>query len=365
MDFLKNFDYKTLTTAQKIGLGVAALIVLYIGLSIASTALRGVSLNIPGVPGTTPMGVSPSMGYGMGGGKMGYDYGESADYVSQDAMMPELSYRNAASTIYPPQPSSPTGDSAEEFEVTQYSASIETRGLEQTCAAFDELKKRTDVIFENANTSEHSCNYTFKVKHESVEGVLAWLKKLDPRELSENTYTIKSQIDDFTNETEILQAKRASIDATLKSALNAYDEITRLATNTQNADALAKIIDSKIQIIERLTQEKINIDTQLDRLSRAKAEQLDKLDYTYFYVNVYENKYIDGRQIGDSWKQAVREFVQNLNTMLQELTIGLVLFLIWIVQWLIYGVIMLVIAKYAWRFVKGFWNSGQGDGIKS
>jgi hypothetical protein len=273
--------------------------------------------------------------------------------------MPEFSYRNAlsASTIYPPQPSSsPIGDDAEEFEVTQYNANIETRKLASTCASFDELKKRDDVIFENANTSEHSCNYTFKVKHESVEQVLAWLKDLRPRELNENTYTVKNQIDDFTNETEVLQTKRASIDATLKTALNAYDEITRLATNTQNADALAKIIDSKVQIIERLTQEKINIDTQLDRLTRAKAEQLDKLDYTYFYVNVYENKYIDGEQIGDSWKQAVRQFFYDLNEMVQDLTIGLVLFLLWVVQWLIYGLIALVVAKYGWKFVRDFWN---------
>jgi hypothetical protein len=200
------------------------------------------------------------------------------------------------------------------------------------------------------------CNYTFKVKHESVEEVLAWLKELNPREFSENTYTIKGQIDDFTNEAEVLNTKRASIDATLKSALNAYDEITRLATNTENADALAKIIDSKVQIIERLTQEKINIDTQLDRLSRAKAQQLDKLDYTYFYVNVYENKYLDLKQIGDSWKQAFREFVKDINGMAMELTLGLVLFLIFVMQWLVYGFIALVLAKYGWRFVKDFWN---------
>jgi hypothetical protein len=360
MDFFKKIDYKKFTTPQWFGISVAALILIYFGLNVASIALRGISFSgVPGMPGTMPpMATAPSVGYGVGGGdfvgKGGYEYDVAANYASQESMMPELSYRNAQ--IAYPRPSSPIGDTAEEFEVTQYSATIETRKLDKTCAAFEELKKRTDVIFENANTAEHSCNYTFKVKHESVEGVLAWLRGLNPRELSENTYTIKGQIDDFTNETEVLQTKRASIDATLKSALNAYDEITRLATNTQNADALAKIIDSKVQIIERLTQEKINIDTQLDRLSRAKAQQLDKLDYTYFYVNVYENKYIDLKQIGDSWKQGLREFVKEINGMLMELTLGLVLFLIFVTQWLIYGFVALVVAKYGWRFVKDFWN---------
>lgn len=349
MDFLKKFDYRSLTNAQWVGIVVAGLIVLYIVLTIANSFLTGVSF--PGVPGVSQ--VAPTMGYATGGGFGGKASFDNANSVSEE-LMPELSSRNAAS-VYPA-PSSPVGDTAEDFEVTQYNANIETRRLRDTCGSFEELKKRTDVVFENANSSENSCSYTFKVKHASVEEVLAWLKKLNPRELNESTYTIKTQIDDFTKETEVLENKRNSIDATLKSAMSAYDEITRLATNTQNADALAKIIDSKIQMIERLTQEKININVQLDRLVRGKAEQLDRLDYTYFYVNVYENKFVDTKQLGDSWKQAVREFVQKLNQMLQDLTIGLVLFLLFIIQWLIYAVIVLMVAKYGWRFVRAFWN---------
>lgn len=357
MEFFKNFDWKSITKAQMIGLAVAALVLIYIVLNIAGTMLRGTSFGMPGIPGVATMAVAPGMGYGGGyGGKAEMAYG--GDSYSEDSMMPQLSTRNAltASSIYPPQTPSPMGDTAEQFEVTQYSATIETRNLSSTCAKFDDLKKRDDVIFENANASEHSCNYTFKVKRASVDGVLAWLKDLKPRDLSENTYTIKAQVDDYTNEIEILETKRASIDATLKSAISAYDEVTRLATNSQNADALAKIIDSKIQMIERLSQEKINIDQQLDRLSRSKAQQLDNIDYTYFNANVYENKFVDGQSIRDSWKQAVRDFVQQLNTMIQDLTIGLVLFLLFIVQWLIYALIVLVIAKYGWKFVRNFWT---------
>lgn len=355
MNFLKQFDYKSLSSIQWIGIGIAGLALLYVALNIVQFALRGATLALPGVP-SIEQSVVPAIGYGGGfAGKAGIAY-DSANSAS-DAFMPELSARNAfSSSIYPMPPATPTGDTAEAFEVMQYNARIETRNLTKTCAEFTELKKRTDVIFENADTSEQACSFTFKVKHESVEGVLAWLKNLHPRELAENTYTIKAQIDDFTNETEVLKTKRASIDSTLSSALRAYDEITRLATNTQNADALAKIIDSKIQMIERLTQEKIAIDEQLDRLTRAKAEQLDRLDYTYFYVQVYENRYIDTRQISDSWKQAIREFVLKLNQMFQDLTIGLILFLLFIVQWLIYALIVLVIVKYGWRFVKVFWN---------
>lgn len=308
------------------------------------------------------MGVATQGGYGGG---VSYDMAVASDYYdggygSKGALMapsmPSLSARNVAGTMPYPMPGGVPGEEAEAYEVTQYNASIETRRLEDTCATIAGLKSRADVIFEHANAGDRNCSYTFKVKHASVQEILAFIKKLDPKDLSENTSTIKRQIDDFTNEVDVLEKKRASIDETLKSAINAYNEVTVLATRSQNADALAKIIDSKIQIIERLTQERININEQLDRLSRAKADQLDRLDYTYFYVNVFENKFIDWENMRDSWKASVQQFFYQLNKVLQDLTLNLILLALFVVQWLIYAVIALFVAKYGWKFAKNVWN---------
>lgn len=348
MDFLKKLDLKPLQILKIGGVIVVALLVLSFAFQLIGSSFGTLSRQL-GV--SQMMGVTaPSMGYGGGSAyDGGYDYA-----VSESAMMPQLSARNVAGSL-PPYTPSPSGDTAEEYEVTQYSARIETRHLQDTCDTVLALKAREDVIFEQANTYERGCSFTFKVKHDSVEEVLALVEQLDPRELSENTYTIKRQVDDFTNEEEVLQKKSASIDATLSGALSAYDDITRLATQTQNADALAKIIDSRVQIIERLTQERININEQLDRLSRAKADQLDRLAYTYFNVNVYEDKFVDGRQLADSWKEAVKAFVNNLNGIVQSLTINLVLLILFIAQWLLYALIALLIAKYGWKVGKYLW----------
>ncbi len=326
---------------------VVGLIVLVIALSIAIASFKSISEEFGGIPGMT----APSYGGGASGGMYAYD-DYDASYTSQGAM-PEFSARNAASMM--PAPMAPSGNMAEAFEVQEYSATIETRKLDETCGAFDDLKKREDVIFESSSSYDRGCNYTFKAEKASAPGVLAWLEDLNPKELSDNTHTIKREVDDFTSEVEVLEKKRASIDSTLSSALAAYDEITRLATNTQNADALAKIIDSRIGIIERLTQERININEQLDRLARGKADSLDRLEYTYFSVNVYENKFVDGEQIKDSWKEAIREFVRDFNEALQGLTVGLLLLLVLIVQWAIYALIVLVIAKYGWKLAKYIW----------
>jgi len=280
------------------------------------------------------------------------DYGESGGSIG-------LSLRNVIapeSSMPPMDNTATTGDDAEDFEVTEYGANIETRHLADTCTKVADLKSREDVIFENASEYERSCNYNFKVKHDSVDKILAIIEELDPKELNENTYTIKRLIDDYTSEVEILEKKMASIEETLNNAVSAYDDITDLATRTQDVESLAKIIDSKIRIIERLTQEKININAQLERINRSKAEQLDRLEYTYFNVYVVENKFIDGQNLKDSWKTAVKSFVRDINTVAQDITINLVSLLFLILQYIIYLFIVLVIAKYCWKLAKNVWK---------
>lgn len=354
MEFLNTLRKEPLKALKVGGIVLVGLLLVLIAIQILGATLRPVMQQF-GVTGMTAPSIS--MGGGWGGyasdGDAAYDY---AYTKGEYGMMPELSARNAASSL-PPRPSpQTTGDDAEEYEVTQYSASIETRDTEESCSSVEELKSRADVIFESANTHDRGCDFTFKVKHESVQEVLGIIEAMDPKELSENTYTIKAQVEDFTSEVEVLEKKRASIDATLASALDAYEEITQLATNTQNAEALARIIDSRIGIIERLTQERININEQLDRLARAKAEQLDRLEYTYFYVNVYENKFIDGEGLGDSWKEGLKGLIRDLNKVVQDLTIGLVLLLALIAQWALYALIVLLVAKYGWKIAKNIWH---------
>lgn len=357
MHFLEQFKSMSPSQALKMaGVALVGLVLLAIIFQLLGSSFRSISQSIPGIAGIPGI---PTMSSGMGGGYGGVEYDGYAKYgASEDAVMAELSVRNVAGSISMPYPPSyqTTGDDAEEYEVTQYSARIETRRLEDSCAEVSALKKRDDVIFESANTYDRGCDFTFKVRHESVEEVLALIEAMDPKDLSENTYTIKQQIEDFTSEVDVLEKKRASIDATLASALSAYDEITRLATNTQNAEALAKIIDSRIGIIERLTQERININEQLDRLARAKAEQLDRLEYTYFSVSVYEDKFVDGEDLADSWKTAIKDFVRGVNQILQDLTVGLILLIFFIAQWALYALILLFVAKYGWKIGKNIWN---------
>lgn len=320
-----------------------------------SGAMSGVSA--PSLPGGMPMWERDGNVYSEEMMKMqgGAEYAVVDSGYGGGMGAPAFSARNA-STIYPPRPGMSAGNTAELYEVSDYSASIETTNLEGTCAQIADLKKKKEVIFENASISDSGCFYSFKVELGSVSAVLDALKDLNPRDLSENTYTIKQQLDDFTSETEILEKKLEAIESTLTKALASYDEVARLATQTGDAEALASIINSKVMTIERLTQERISINQQLEYLARAKVQAADKLNYAFFNVSVYKNEYVDGNAIGDSWKAAVQQFFYDANRAVQGVTITLLALALWALQYILYFLLLVVIVKYGWKATQAIWK---------
>jgi len=282
------------------------------------------------------------------------------DYVGKqevgiDMGMPTLGIRNMPPIS--PSPVGTPGNDAENFEIAEHSASIETRHKYDACKILADLKSRDYVIFENAYESKRSCSFSFKVEHSHTEEILSVIKGLNPKDISDSTYTIKQQVNDYTNQIQILEAKRASIDDTLTKALIAYDEVTKIATASRDAMSLATIIDSKVGVIERLTQERININMALEQLSRSKAEQMDRLTYSYFNVSVYENRYVDLEVLKESWKASIQDFVRNVNWSLQNATVYLVQTIVTLIPFVLYALLALIAAKYGWRTAKRIWQN--------
>ncbi|MFA5021741.1 MAG: hypothetical protein WC508_01525 [Patescibacteria group bacterium] len=346
-EFLKKMDLKPITILK-----IAGVILLVIILLAATFRLLGSSFN-------SLIGRSDIKGISVFDSSKDYALEQIAEskpaaYGTSGGV--NLSVRNvvASPKMVVGQPT--VGDEAEEFEVTEYNSLIKTRQLKKDCAVFIDLKAKDYVIFENATQSEKNCYYTFKVKNVQAEEILGVIKSLNPKDLSQNTYTIKKLVDDYTGQLEILEKKKQSINETLDSAIKSYDEITALATRTQDAASLAKIIDSKINIIERLTQERINVNEQIDLLSRSKSEQLDRLEYTYFYVSLIEDKYVDLISLKESWQAAIKEFVRDINRVAQDITVNLVVVLFYLLQYAIYFFIALIVVKYGWQLAKYIWK---------
>ncbi|MEA3249559.1 MAG: hypothetical protein U9Q03_04350 [Patescibacteria group bacterium] len=344
MKKIPKLDISVTKVLKIAGIVVVGVVVLTLALRLLGSsfqyAFRGVSPSK-----VVPM--TSSLGLGM------------EEMAMDSSMGIGLSMRNVAPSsvpVPPPDGGHQPGDDAEDFEVKEYSSTIETRHLDDTCKTVADLKIKDYIIFERSNEHETGCNYTFKVAHDNANEILAVIESLDPRDLSETSYSIKRQLEDFTSEADILKAKLAAIDETVAIAIAAYDDITILATKTQDVENLARIIDSKIRIIERLTQERININSRLERIERAKALQVDRMEYTYFRVSIYESKFIDGQVIKDSWKATLQAFVRDINDVAQDISLNLILLMIKVLLYALYILIILVVVKYGWKIGKYVWK---------
>jgi len=195
--------------------------------------------------------------------------------------------------------------------------------LEEICNEFKSLKEKKYIIFENSNNSEKSCNFRFKIEKEKDNEIVTLIEKYKPEYFNLNIQTIKRRVDNFDSEITILTKKLESIEKTLSDAQKAYDELTILATKKEDTESLAKIIDSKLNLINKLTSERQNVRSQISRLSRDKDLQLERLKYSFFNVNIYENLIIDWREIKRSWKNQIKVFVNDLNSIAKDITINL------------------------------------------
>jgi len=342
MSFFKNFDWSFKSIAKVIGLVLLGIVVLSIVIALISFSFRT---------------VFQTTQYGYDGGYMEYSKGGIAYDMAAEPMM----VRSTGSIV--PAPNYSSGADAEDYEVKTYSATIRTRKLEQTCGVVSALKTREDVIFENANQNDDNCYFSFKVKKESTNGVLKVIEGLDPEDINENISTIKGSIEYYDKQLEILEKKLESVEDTLSKAQSAYDEVADLATRKQDVESLALIIDNKLKLIEKLTNERLSIKQQIDQYNQNKADQMERLNYSFFNVNIYKDLILDWKNIKDSWKYELKAFVTNFNEVIQGISVHLVTYFVRFIQVAIYFFISVFLLKYAWVATKRIWK-GRGKGRK-
>lgn len=333
--------------------GVLILLVIVVALTVL-TAVRSIFSQLVGVSsGTSDLGF-----YGVGGGAPAYEMNTvSSKGVSRGAV-------DYSDGYYPPTIPQPGGTGTYDegtYETKSYSAHIKTKAYDTACGTIESWKPLEYVVFESANRGDVFCSYRFKVGREHAQGILDQLTQLDPSDMNEQTDTVKRQVEDFTSQLDVLKKREALLADTLDKVSAAYDELVTLSKSAQDVETLAKVIDGKLNYIERLSQQRLQVATELDSIAKAKADLEDRIAFVTFDVSVEKVEYVNGKEIRDSWRSALRSFVRDANETLQQLTIGLLALILWLAQFilqaLVFFIVVLVIAKYGWRATKKFWQS--------
>ncbi|MEZ4195246.1 MAG: hypothetical protein R3B53_02500 [Candidatus Paceibacterota bacterium] len=282
--------------------------------------------------------------------------GYTDEMVSLSAYEGADSAKMLVNPIMPPVNSPVPGMDAESYEVSDYFVSIETRDLDNDCSILLSLKERTDVIFESVSESTHGCNVMFKVKHEAVDFVLSYLDELDPTDVNESTYTIKREVSQYEDQITILEKKQATLNTALEDALRNFAEVEAIARRSGDVASLAQVTDSKITTIERINNSRMDVATQLEYLGKAKAETLDRMNFVHFSVNVYENEWVRGDDLKDSWVASIQQLIRDLNGFLQDLSIGFVQFALTVIKYTLYASVLYLIARPVIYRVRQAWN---------
>ena len=351
--------WKKLSTPRRI----LTILIILLGASVVLTFLR---VALVGSLDGGRMGVS--QGYAVSGGARANtlsmpSYAPQAEkaYVATDAYEGDVDAYDMTSSYMPmPEPEMPGGVGMydeREYDAISYNATIRTRKLDEVCDGIEIWKPLEYVVFEYANRNEQQCAYRFKATHENADAVLQTLQELDPDVLNTNIETTKKQQVRYDGQLEILLRKQALLETTLNDSVLAYDELVELAKDTEEVEVLSKVIDSKLQQIERLTRDRIALASQLQSLSRTMTDLQDRVQFVYFDVRIYKDKVVDGDVIADSWKGAMKGFVRDVNMFMQSITLGLLLNLLALAQVLLYLAFGLVLVKYGWRIVRAFWKS--------
>jgi len=333
MNPFQNFDW----SLKSIGKVAGAVLLGFVGLSLVAM-LISFSLRTVMQPFTGGYG-----GYG-GGYTESVMMDSSARVTNKMGIIPPILYDEAVDS------------EAEDYEVRDYSTNYRPQDKTEICDGIAALKSDDEIIFENTSESDSSCNYRFKVLREREDEILAILKNYSPDDVNINVYTIQRTIQDNESRVDILKAQLTEKEAALTEAQESYTELQALATRQRDIESLTKLIDLKITTIDRLAQEKIQLNEQLDQMASEQARQLERIKYTSFNVSVWEDKIINSKQIIESWKNELKNVVSSINEVLQGLTVGLVPVILYTVLAVVYFLLAVLVLRGVWGMVKKIWS---------
>ena len=341
MNFTTLYEkWNTFSFGKKVGFSMFLLFLLTITLLIfivVLSTLRGTSFGVSSTQSLRAPGI-PSYGYATDKSYNGSAY-NSANYVA-------------------PQPYSASSitKEAEKYELSSYNANIESGNIDEDCKKVQNLKADESIIFINANLAKTYCGYAFKVEKVSVQKVIDMLKSVDPKVLSENVQTIQQALTNYERRKEILENQLTSIDSTLKEAVKSYEELSALAVKSRDTQRLALAINNKIDIIDRLSTKKLTVEEELRLLTDASSDDKNDTQYAMFTISISKDTFIDKEAIVSSWKSQTKILLNDINSTLQDVTLGFFSILFSLLKYILYFLTLVILLKYIKRVVVWLWN---------
>lgn len=289
-------------------------------------------------------------------GEVGVSSAPAMMMDGDDMAMEEIA--RMTSSYYPEPIPAPGGyvDGLEDYETTDYSVSARTRQFDEFCASLRTLKTEDRFAFTYLSEETNHCSATFYTDEQYVEEVLSRFGQLSGVEISRNTFSVTQRRERLENRTDILRQQLESVDRTLSVGETQFDEIIAIARASNDASELSSAISEKLRMIDSLTQRKIDLISQLDNILQKSAELNERLDKVQFNVSVQRSTPIYPGQDQRKWQLAWKQLGDEFTNTLIGLSSGLGIFLLKVMQYGVYLLILLLLAKLVWQFGRKVWK---------
>ena len=293
----------------------------------------------------------------------GYD-GEMMDMMIVDESFApgapsagKMVYDGDSTSSYYPNPT-PDGYTSglEQFETTSYKVSARSRELDALCDVLTTLKGDNAIHFKSLNSSVNNCNARFFVEENRVAGVLAQFAAFDSVELNRNTESVTRHKEQIESQSSIVRQQLASVERTLTEAEIAYDEIVTFAREQRDAATLSEAIREKLQQVDYLTQRKISLTSQLENYAQQAADLNERLDVVEFYATFNRSNPIQIGKTERMWESAWEDLSEQFTKTAIGMTAFFGIFLLYVVQYGLYLLVLIVVARFGWKFVLKMWR---------
>ncbi len=341
---LKGVELKHVPLWRIVLVAAIGFVAFVIALCLLSLALRsGISRDHKAAMEFRPAYQQNSAGMQDGGA-----WGKSVSDVAVRSTVPSMpiAFRNEWAS----------GADAENYNVDTYNALIRTTRLDRLCDALASWRQYDYVIFESSEQGQHDCNFRFKVPQSDAQGIVHALEELKPVAFTSTSQTIKQQLRDDENELAVLTDELNAVRDTLLDADAQYKELMRIATQSENPDTIAQAVQNRINQIQNLSEQARAISAQIASVQANKADNQDQIRYAFFTVHVRDYNIVDTVALRDAWVTQMQRFVLQVNDILAGITLGMLGFLLRVVEIGFYLGIILILAKVGYQLIRKLWS---------
>lgn len=331
-----------LITLSILGMIIMSIVVLLIIISSS----RSSNYSTQGISEVPSMSTNRSAGtHSFSNSLKSTEYDNDGSYSDESYVDPLPEYNP---TVYVP--------GLESYETTDYQITARTRQFEEGCSLLRTLKTDTRIYFKSLYVDQNVCSALFFSAPDKVDSILNQLKDIRGAEVSESTQSVTRTREVLQTETQIVTEQLSSVVHTLADAEIQYAVIAEFARANNEAAALTEAIRDKLQILESLTQQRIQLTAQLQQLQQQATDLNERIGMIAFTVNINRSFAFDPEETSREWETSWHTLKNTVTSVLIGFTTYLGVFILRALQFAFYALILIFIARYGWKVVHKIWQ---------